>query len=168
MNIKDNLNNMLKGEIFFNAYKDDKFLYSYKKSNLVVNNSKLIVAGLLAGIYNAHEITKISIGDGTTPPQLTDQTLEGPNFRTITIRNREKNSVVGSQIAKIWWYIDYNEDILGKDFVGTPVWTGPFTITEMGLLSASGTLFNRIIFTDIDIVMDRGIKLEGYFSITVS
>lgn len=171
MLIKDKIDSLLKGELFLKMYKDNELIFSEHRKNLIVNNSKTIVAGLLASKFTTYDISQIGFGDGTTVAISSDSDLSGDYTRKVTI-NTSNNIVFGSDIAQIHWSISYDTDISGQTFGGVigGTWTpgDPFTIKEFGLFSTGNDMFNRIVWSGADLVMDEGIKLEGYFAITVS
>lgn len=171
MKIDDKINSFLTGELFIKMYKNNKLIFSDNKKNLIVNNAKTIVAGLLASKFTTYDISQIGFGDGTTTAISSDETLKGNYTRKISIDTSD-NIVFGSDIAQIHWTISYDDDIANQTFEGVigGTWTlgDPFTISEFGLFSTSNDMFNRIVWSGADLVLDEGIKLEGYFAITVS
>lgn len=161
----------LSGELFVKLTKQDKVIYEGNQQNLIVNSGFLTVANLLAGNFSGYTISKIGYGDGITAPALSDTTLSGDYFRKIGIDTGE-TAVFGANQARIYWDIDYDTDIGGQTFEGAVggVWTDgdPFTIKEFGLFTDGDNLFNRIVWGGPDLIMDEGIRLEGYFIITTS
>jgi len=146
----------------------NKIIYRGRQHNLIVENGKFILANLLIGNFADYEITKIGFGDGTTAAVSGDLDLEGPNKGKGDVIS-SNSSTSSNTIANIYWEIDYDTDIAGQDLDLTNPWIvgNPFTITEFGLFTVNDTLFNRLIWTGPDLVMDENMKLEGDFKITI-
>lgn len=166
--IPEILRKPLRGELFLTMYKGKKRLFSHNQCNMIVNNGLLVMANLLASNFTDFQISQIGFGDGTTDPAVTDQDLQG-DLKSKKAIDSVKTTTYGSNKARIYWSIIYNDDISGID-LGSGVWPAgdSFTITEFGLYTANNTLFNRIVWNGPDLVMDTDITLEGYFQITVS
>jgi hypothetical protein len=100
--------------------------------NLVVNGGLGLVAGYLAGESPAVPVSHIAIGDGQTPPALSDTTLENELIRAAADVTKPQNNVV--QYRHIWAF-------------GTA--TG--TYYEAGLFDADadGNLFSRVTFPEL-------------------
>ena len=171
LNFKEEAKANITGELFIKMYRHDELIYEGKDTNLVVNNGLIILAGLLAGDFTNYEITQVGFGDGTTATDVNQQNLQGDYHRKKGI-DSDKTTVFGANIAKIYWDITYGDDIGGQTFQGGVggVWTDgdPFTIKEFGLFANNDDMFNRIVWSGPDLVMDTGIRLEGYFQIKVS
>ena len=169
--IKDNAKSILKGELHIKIFQYNKLIFEGSEDNLIVNNSQTIVAGLIASEFENYTISQIGFGDGTVPATSGDTDLQGDYIRKKD-NDEEKNIVFGANVAQVHWNVDYENDISGKIFEGAVggYWTDgdPFTIKEFGLFSTNNDMFNRIIWTGPDLVMDEGIRIEGYFAITVN
>ena len=161
----------LSGELFVKLTKYDKVIYEGNQKNLIVNGGFLTVANLLATNFTGNTIDTIGFGDGITAPVLSDTTLSGDYFKKIDI-DTASTTVFGTNQARIYWDIDYDTDIGGQTFEGAVggVWPDgdPFTIKEFGLFTDGDNLFNRIVWSGPNLIMDEGIRLEGYFIITTS
>ena len=168
---KDTTSTILKGELHIKMFRHDKLIFEGSERNLIVNNSRTIVAGLIASDYDNYGISQIGFGDGTSTAVSGDTELQGDYTKKKGI-DVEKNIIFGANVAQVYWNIDYDIDISGKIFEGAVggYWTDgePFTIKEFGLLSTNNNLFNRILWSGPDLVMDEGIQIEGYFAITVN
>jgi len=169
--IKERSRTILKGELHIKIYDHDKLIFEGSEDNLIVNNSQTIVAGLIIGNFDSYTISKIGFGDGTTVPVSSDTDLQGDYTKKKTI-DSDKNIIFGANIAEVHWNIDYNNDIGGQTFDGAigGIWTDgdPFQIKEFGLFSTDDDLFNRIVWSGPDLIMDQGIRIEGHFAITVN
>ena len=158
------------GEVFL-AMKDKsgETLFEAHQKNLIVNNGFFIVANLLAGNFSNYSMTKFGFGDGTTTPSVSDNDMGGTNKKIKGI-DTVNTTTFGADKARIYWNIIYDDDIADQDMGGTNPWPvgTPFTIKEFGIFAENEDLFNRIVWAGPDLVMDDGIRLEGYFQITVS
>lgn len=171
LNFKEEMEANITGELFIKMFRHDELIYEGNDTNLIVNNGLIILAGLLAGDFTNYTISQLGFGDGTDVTDVNQQNLQGDYHRKVNT-DADKTTVFGANIAKIYWDIDYDTDIGGQTFGGGigGVWTDgdPFTIKEFGLFATNNDMFNRIVWSGPDLVMDSGIRLEGYFSITVS
>lgn len=168
--INENKNLKLFGEVFLTMKdKSGNIVFEAHQKNLIVNNGLFIVASLLASDFGNYAMSKFGFGDGTTTPDVNDNTLQGTN-KNIKGIDTVNTSTFGADKARIYWNISYDDDIGGQDMGGTNPWPigTPFTIKEFGIFAENNDLFNRIVWVGPDLVMDEGIQLEGYFQITVS
>lgn len=162
----------LSGQLFLKMYKHGELIMEENQSNLIVNNGLLVMAKLLAADFTNGEIDTLGFGDGNVAPTISDQDLEAVisagNYNKIPT-DATNTTTIGANQSKIYWEIVYDDDISGQDMGATNPWTpgDPFTITEFGLFAANGDMFNHIQWTGPDLVMDTGIKLEGFFLITI-
>lgn len=170
---KENTNSILSGELFIKLIdtKTNKVILEESDKNLIVDNGLLTMAGLLTGNYVDYEITQMAFGDGTSPAISGDSDLRGDYYRKKGI-DTTKTTIFGANIARIYWDIVFDDDIGGQTFEGGigGAWSSgdTFTIREFGLYTANETLFNRLVWTGADLTMSSGIRLEGYFAITVT
>lgn len=172
LEIKDECGSILKGELHIKMFDYDELIFEGSDKNLVVDNSQIIITGLIASDFTNYTISQIGFGDGTTPVTSGDTILQG-DYAKKKVADIEDNVVFGANIAKVYWTIDYSADIGDKWFGdgSTPdTWIAgePFTIKEFGLFSTNNNMFNRIVWSGPDLVMDTGIRLEGHFAITVN
>lgn len=171
MIIKDNVRSILKGELHIKIFDHDTLIFEGSEGNLIVNNSQTIVAGLIASDFTNYTISQVGFGDGTTATISSDTDLQG-DYTKKKIVDTLSNIVFGANIAEVHWNINYDDDIRGQTFGGAigGVWTDgdPFTIKEFGLFSTNNDMFNRIVWSGPDLVMDQGIRIEGHFAITVN
>jgi hypothetical protein len=169
--IKDESSSILKGELHIKMFDRDELIFEGSERNLVVDNSQIIVTGLIASDFANYTISQIGFGDGTTPAISGDAILQGDYTRKKDADIGD-NVIFGANIAQVYWNVDYDNDIGGKTFEGGigGTWTDgdPFTIKEFGLFSTNNNIFNRIVWTGPDLVMDVGIQIEGHFAITVN
>jgi len=113
-------------------------------NNVIVNNSWLIVSGLLNGDSNKF-ITTIALGDGgvqnsiLTTPKVTDTTLYNETFR----KTSTESVVIESLLTP--YYITFKFDILESEANGS----NAQIYSEAGLMSTDGTLFSRKTFKEV-------------------
>lgn len=157
------------------CYKHGEFMFKHTQTNLIVNSGLLIIAKLIASQFANGEITNVKFGDGTgsgsDAPVVSDVAMKSDNWFDKTL-DKNLSLTTGANMAKIYWEVTYDDDILvvnGAIDYSSGFPTGsPFTIKELGLFSANDDMFNRIKWTGPDLVMEDGIKLEGYFTFEVT
>jgi len=172
LELKEKIDNRLKGEVFLKVINSDgSIILEGHQNNLIVDNGLLVTASLLASDFTDYAITQFAFGDGTTAATSADTNLGGDYFRKIGI-DTTLTGVFGNNIARIYWEVIFNNDIAGQTFEGAigGVWPAntAFTIKEFGLYSTNDTLFNRLIWTGADLILNKGVKIEGFFQITIS
>jgi hypothetical protein len=159
----------IKGELFANVYKNGKFLYQHHQSNLIVDTGLVVMANFLVGDFSNYEITQLGFGDGIGASQSSMLDMTGTNKRKLPIDSILTVPVI-SNIAKIYWAINFDADIAGQDMGGTNPWPAAtdFTIKEIALFTANETMFNRILWDGPTLTLNTGIEFSGYFQITVT
>lgn len=175
MDLKESKALSVQGTWTIKCFKHGEFMFEHTQKNLIVNSGLLIIAKLIASQYANAEITNAKFGDGTGDgsdvPVPSDVAMKSTNWLDKTL-NKSLSLTTGANIAKIYWEVAYDDDI---DVVnGAITYSGgfptgsPFQIVELGLFSANDDMFNRIKWTGPDLLMDAGIKLEGYFTFEVT
>ena len=159
------------GEIFLKMTDaDGNVIREEHQKNLIVTNGLLVAAGVIASVPE-YSISQFAFGDGTDVAVLGDEDLQGDYFRKIAI-DSDLTGVFGSNVARVYWDVTYNDDIAGQTFEGGigGVWPGgtAFTIKEFGLYATNDTLFNRLVWSGADLELNTGVKVEGYFQITIT
>ena len=136
----------IKGSIEINVYKHGKLIDTIKKDNLVVTNGLQMLAKLLGGTILNNVPQMVAFGTGLTTPILSDNTLTGLITKTL-----------GTPIYPNPNQISFPFSVLTTD--------PNMTVTEMGLLTANSTLFNRILLAN-PIIKDTSISFTGNWTIT--
>lgn len=134
------------GSIEINVYKHGKLIETIRKQNLVVTNGLQMLANLLGGTILNNVPQMIGFGTGTAAPILSDNTLTGITTKTLGTPTYPNPN----QIA-------FPFSVLTTD--------ANMNVTEMGLLTANSTLFNRIVLTN-PIIKDSSISFTGTWTIT--
>ena len=165
----------VKGIWTINYFKDGVLLWEHTDKNLIVNSGLLIIAKLIASQFADGEITNVKFGDGSGDgsdvPIPSDVIIKSDNWFDKTL-DKNLSLTTGANLAKVYWEVIYDDDI--KVVNGAITYSSgfptdsPFTIKELGLFSANDDMFNRIKWTGPDLVMEDGIKLEGYFTFEVT
>lgn len=112
--------------------------------NVIVNNSWLIVSGLLNSDSNKF-ITSLALGDGGVinstlqTPTVDDTVLYNELFRKTTVE-----STIIETITKPY-YITFKFDILEAEANGAAAQV----YSEAGLMSTDGTMFSRKTFREV-------------------
>jgi len=162
------------GEMFCTMKKKGIPLWSHNQKNQIVTGGLYILAAHLANYGDNYNITKLGFGTGTTAPTSSDASLKGQHFRVGDFVDDGRTTTDGINKALIYWTVDYNADIENQIFQvqGGGSYTWPvgtsFTIEELGLFSTAGAIFNRIVWTGPDLIMDTDMVLDGYFKLTMS
>lgn len=159
----------MKGKLTLSLFNKDKLIFSYTQDNTIVNNGYLTAASLLASKFTDFQLKYLGFGDGTDNTFSNDLDLKGANKRKNLSLDFNQTTTSGTNKALLYWAINYDTDIAGYNF-GTGVWVAgtSFTIKEFGLFTSNQTLFNRILWSGPDLVLNTGIKLEGYFTVTLN
>lgn len=117
--------------------------------NLIVNDALLITARLLSNI-DAEPLTHIGFGTSNIPPAITDSSLSDAYMKEID------GSAVGSddKSCTFMFSLDTSED-------------NGVTISEIGLFTASETLFARRVL-DVPIEKTENIAFDGTWTINIA
>jgi hypothetical protein len=112
--------------------------------NVIVNNSWLIISGLLNSDSNKF-ITSLALGDGG----VINSELQTPSVNDMELFNElyRKNSIQSVIIETITkpYYITFKFDIEELEANGTAAQI----YSEAGLMSSDGTLFSRKTFNEV-------------------
>ncbi len=127
--------------------KNGKILEEYTDNNLIVNLGKTNVAKLLGGNVAGKKITKIAVGTGNLPPDVTDNSLTNIFSKAIDSTS----------------YPDFNS-VLFSWTLTTDDANG-LTITEFGLLNEDDVLCARKVRAGI--VKNNAISIIGSWKIYI-
>lgn len=155
----------LHGIFSYKVYHKTKGLVGeYEDQNLIVHNSRDIMAYLLGGDTAEKSVTRISIGNSTTAASPDDTQISG--CETTALLNGDTRDINGDIIA-------FTKEIDGHSYPEsgkvTFSWSVGYTeaqdlvITEFGLLCEDGTMFAHKVRGQI--VKDSDLLLEGSWSI---
>jgi hypothetical protein len=143
----------------------------YEDHNLIVNNSKLLLAHLIGGDTTGTSITKIGFGTNGASPLPDDAVLKNPFLKTIktssypgfTTEEVDFAPILGlSESLVLTWYgyqVQFDWELLTTEGNG-------HSISEFGLLSGNNTLFSRKS-RGSPIVKEADISIEGSWIITL-
>lgn len=136
----------MRGEIEFSVYKGDRFLYSVKEKNLIVDLGYETVRQRLSAVAANLYITKVGFGIGTVAPDPGDTGITSGFIKALDgVTYPDQNKVVFEWALE---FAEYN----GND------------VTEFALFSEDGTtIFSRV--TRAPIAKDVSIRLEGTWTI---
>jgi hypothetical protein len=109
--------------------RQNKLITEYTDHNLIVANSKTILATLIGG--TGLPITKIGLGTGADPADISDMSLTSPTYLPFTSVEYPDLSTV-----KFNWYLGYDQ-------------MNGVVVTEYGLVTESNGLFSRRVYGPI-------------------
>jgi hypothetical protein len=132
------------------------WVWEQKGSNLVTNAGAAGVASRINGSGAEAAFTYIAIGTGTNAAAAADTTLQ----TEITTNGGQRASATASRVTT-----DVTNDT--ARLVVTFTFTGPFAVTESGVLNASssGVLLNRQVFSAVNVVSGDSLQVTHNFDV---
>ena len=163
LNFTDNLHTPIRGEFTIKVKdRNGNVVYTHQDLNLVVTQSKTILALLLAG-DTTKAVTKIAFGQDSMSPAPDNETISGVQTISLAVGNnisgpdivalvKSLDGAVHSALGQVifQWSLDYEE-------------ANGLNISEFGLLSTDQHLFARktrgAILKQSDLAMEGSWKI---------
>ena len=134
------------GRLVLDVWRFGKCIEHFDEPNLIVNNSKSMLASLLGGATTNNSVSQIGYGTNSTTPALTNTALSGAFLKNL-------DSITYPAFGQV----QFNFSLATTEANG-------LSIIEFGLLTPSNTLFSRRVRATA-IVKDSTISFTGNWTV---